>query len=438
MRNTIATLLVAALMAFALSSCESEEESAPQGTVLIASLPEGASILLDGSATGRHTPGEVAVAPGTHSFGLRQDGYYGWDTTIIVQPGLQQLWHQLEPGYDVGPVGDPSLPDTVWFSGPYEEPERLQLVGNHQVWGRISNVIGEDVRVALLVREHVDSCCWSLVPQLDGQLTVPIVGTGWWQAEVPQEWWCGSVVAWVVPRDTVLDPGLRLTYFELLQNPTPTAAAFFPIESFEWGSSQAIVGFAGHNWWWYDPIGSTLRVAEDGAHFSLIDNSNDWWWGAAIQAYEPYPWPPLYSYGTYRAVVAGPLGGLPGTSTFSLAVRDLDWFGIHGGVVFGGAAGYGYFFWGEGGDTLGRTDFERTLPVDTTVTVELRRILTPWEPIITAKLWLGTAGEGAAWDSVLWRFPTLQTRATFYCALAGGWAAAPAEVVVTSFSFTPQ
>lgn len=450
MNRSLLFLFIVALAAVGFFSCKSEEDQVSRGLVRITSLPEGAQVVVDGNLSNLTTPTELSIEPGTHEFSLILPDYERWDSVMsVADNGLYELWHRMLPVYPVGPIGNPEETDLIWFIGTYDDPDQRMVVGEHQVYGRVNNVIGDSVQVALLIREHPDSCCWRLLPQPDGSLTVPIVGTGWWQAIVDPSWWSGSLAAWLVPPGTALDANRRYSVIEVLGNDLPTAAAYFPVESFDWfGDPQGVVvGFVGHNWYWYDPFSPSFWLADEAMHFNLNERNNGWWWGAEINLYVPYtqPEPQHYSYGAYQTIIAGPFGDLPVPAHFKVFVSGNDWVDQPWvWVVFDAAAvNGGYFLYTNGVmDTIAVRQFQQALPADTTVCLrfEYQSGLTLAE--INALVWLGENAETSIWDSASWSFSVLPPIANFGYSLVGGPLEPPLpqnpEIVVQSFEYYPQ
>ena len=61
-------------------------------TVIFASAPSGASIVIDGKDTGHVTPSQIPLdKPGTHVFVIKKQGYLEETTTTTLAPG--QTFH---------------------------------------------------------------------------------------------------------------------------------------------------------------------------------------------------------------------------------------------------------------------------------------------------------------------------------------------------------
>ena len=69
---------------------------ATPGKVSATSVPEGASLVLDGEDTGKTTPAELEVAPGEHTLGFKLEGYAEDSKTIeMTTAGAQELSVEL-------------------------------------------------------------------------------------------------------------------------------------------------------------------------------------------------------------------------------------------------------------------------------------------------------------------------------------------------------
>jgi hypothetical protein len=74
------------------SGATAQEESPAASTLRVTSTPEGATIGLDGQATGQVTPAELTVSPGDHTLTLSLDGYESISETITMTPGDTSEW----------------------------------------------------------------------------------------------------------------------------------------------------------------------------------------------------------------------------------------------------------------------------------------------------------------------------------------------------------
>ncbi|MBN1272940.1 MAG: PEGA domain-containing protein [Candidatus Aminicenantes bacterium] len=92
------------------------EETIPAGTIHVYSTPKGASVYLDGSATGKTTDCTLTdVSPGSHTVKLAKEGYVEEEETVLVTEGgaatvnLTLTQHTLN-------ITDPKS-DTIWTTG---------------------------------------------------------------------------------------------------------------------------------------------------------------------------------------------------------------------------------------------------------------------------------------------------------------------------------
>ncbi len=74
------------------------------GTIIFDSRPSGAQLFVDGRVTEKRSPVTLQdMAPGSHTFELRLDGYSGWKKNLDIAPervtfvDQVQLWPKLEP-----------------------------------------------------------------------------------------------------------------------------------------------------------------------------------------------------------------------------------------------------------------------------------------------------------------------------------------------------
>jgi hypothetical protein len=90
----VAGIAVVGLLAVLLSKKESKDTTTPQqpttGSIRVESTPDGASVWLDGSDTGKKTNAILEnINPGSHIIKLIKEGYQDYETTVTVEAGKQ-------------------------------------------------------------------------------------------------------------------------------------------------------------------------------------------------------------------------------------------------------------------------------------------------------------------------------------------------------------
>lgn len=109
------------------SGVTAEPVSAAPGSIRVAGAPEGAAIALDGQATGRIVPAELAAPAGEHVITVSAEGYLPGEFTVTVTSGAASevavelatvASEDVAVGEDVPPEGEEAPPDVPMEAPP--------------------------------------------------------------------------------------------------------------------------------------------------------------------------------------------------------------------------------------------------------------------------------------------------------------------------------